>query len=113
MVEKDLDSKWPYGTSPERISFLAKCRNKAMEPLQSPDDKVRLPDWRDYTKIIFLNDIRFMWKDVVRLILTELPQSQGVGYDLACAMDFGSSGTRRLFLVPLQSTFHCLNRRAY
>jgi hypothetical protein len=69
-----------------------------MEPIQSTDDDVRIPDWRDYTKVIFLNDIRFKWEDIVKLILTELPgaASEENGYDLACAMDFGSSGTSHL-----------------
>lgn len=100
MVDKDLDSKWPYGTSPERISFLAKCRNKALEPLQSPDKAVRVPDWMDYTKIIFLNDIRFQWEDIVELILTDTGDGKSnrrEGYDLACAMDYGSAGT----LLPM------------
>lgn len=73
-----------------------------MEPIQSIDDDIRIPDWRDYTKVIFLNDIRFKWQDIIKLILTELPGSanQGEGYDLACAMDFGSSGTSHLGSLP-------------
>jgi len=80
---------WPYGTSAERIAYLAGARNIALEPIQSSNHELRVPDWEDFTKIIFLNDIVFRWEDVVRLIGTE---TDGEEYDLACAMDFGASG---------------------
>ena len=94
---------WPYDTSTERIAFLSSCRNKAMESIQSPDDQVRIPDWAEYTKIIFLDDIVFKWQDIIELIVTKLPvradegggEGRGEGkedYHLACAMDFGSTG---------------------
>lgn len=95
-VDNDPGKHWPYGTSPERIAFLAKCRNKAMEPIQSADDDVRIPDWQDYTKLLFLNDIRFQWQDIVTLIGTkgegDEKRDGEPDYDLACAMDYGSSG---------------------
>lgn len=91
-IDNDPGAQWPYGTSPERIQFLAHTRNMAMEPIQSPDDSVRLPDWQEYTKVIFLNDIEFRWQDIVNLITTRIEGQEDEGYDLACAMDFGSSG---------------------
>lgn len=92
-VDNDPGKSWAYGTSPERIAFLAKCRNKAMEPLQSDDDQVRIHNWHDYTKVLFLNDIRFTWQDMVKLITTKVEGSEEAeDYDLACATDFGSSG---------------------
>lgn len=105
-VADDPGHQWPYGTSPERIAFLAKCRNKAMEPIQDPDQALRIPDWREYTKVLFLNDIHFRWQDMVKLILTRLEgQSEGEEYDLACAMDFGASGTA---LSPSAQHFLCV-----
>jgi hypothetical protein len=90
-VQDDPGDQWPYGTAPERIQFLAHARNMALEPLQSPDDSIRLPDWRAYTKIIFLNDIVFRWQDIANLIATRV-EGEEEGYDMACAMDYGSSG---------------------
>lgn len=100
-VENDPGAQWPYGTSPERIKFLAHARNMAMEPLQSPDDSVRLPDWEGFTKVIFLNDIQFRWQDIVRLIGTRIEGKEDEEYDLACAMDFGSSGERAFLSILL------------
>jgi hypothetical protein len=91
-VDNDPGSQWPYGTSPERIQFLAHARNMALEPLQSSDDSIRLSDWREYTKVIFLNDIVFRWQDIVDLITTRLEGKEEQDFDVACAMDFGSSG---------------------
>lgn len=95
---------WPYGTSPERIQFLADARNTALEPLQSGDESVRLKDWQTYTKVIFLNDVYYDWRAIARLLSTKLPvkrrpegtradeRARGVDYDLVCGIDFGSSG---------------------
>jgi len=91
-VDNDPGAEWPYGTSPERIQFLAHARNMALEPLQSPNDSIRLPDWQTFTKVIFLNDIHFRWQDIVNLIGTRVVGKEDEEYDLACAMDFGSSG---------------------
>jgi hypothetical protein len=93
MVDNDPGSKWPYGTSPERIQFLAHARNMALEPLQSQNASIRLPDWADFTNVIFLNDIQYQWQDVARLISTRIEGEEEQGYDVACSMDFGSSGT--------------------
>lgn len=90
----DPGADWPYGTSPERIEFLARARNRVMEPLQSEHDGIRLDDWESFTKVIFLNDILFKWQDMMELIETRLDDSDG--YDLACAMDFGSAGKSSL-----------------
>lgn len=91
-VDNDPGSQWPYGTSPERIQFLAHARNMAIEPLQSQDDSIRLLDWQEFTKVIFLNDIQFRWQDIVSLIATRIKGEEDLAYDLACSMDFGSSG---------------------
>ncbi|KAL7421833.1 hypothetical protein Q5752_003604 [Cryptotrichosporon argae] len=90
----DDDRWWPYPTAPERIAFLVKARNRALEPLQAPDDDVRLADWESFTKVLFLNDVLFKWDDIVRLIATreDGDDSRAPDYDLACAMDFGWSG---------------------
>jgi hypothetical protein len=90
-VQEDPGGQWPYGTAPERIQFLAHARNMALEPLQLPDDSIRLPDWQEYTRVIFLNDIVFRWQDIVNLIGTRV-EGEEEGYDMACAMDYGSSG---------------------
>lgn len=83
---------WPYATSPERIGFLAKARNKALEPLQSPEAKIRIPDYDSYDKILFLNDIVYSWQAAVRLLAT--PGE----YDLVCGMDyyFGGASSHRV-----------------
>lgn len=81
---------WPYGTSPERITFLANARNKAMAPLQSPSPDTRLPDYAEYTKVLFLNDVLFTWESAVALLATK--RDDDPDYDLACGMDFGASG---------------------
>lgn len=89
---RDEGGGWPYSTSPQRIAYLAKMRNKVMEPIQSADPDLRLPDWNEFTKLIFLNDIRFDWKDIVRLIATRVDGKEDEDYDVACAMDFGRFG---------------------
>jgi hypothetical protein len=91
-VKNDPGAEWPYGTSPERIQFLAHARNMAMEPLQSSDDLIRVGNWQDFTKVIFLNDVQFRWQDIINLISTRIKGKEDQEYDLACAMDFGSSG---------------------
>ncbi|ORY35322.1 cryptococcal mannosyltransferase 1-domain-containing protein [Naematelia encephala] len=87
ITNDDEARHWPYPQSRERIEYLANARNKAMEPLQSPDPTVRLENWNEYTTVVFLNDAWFSWEDVVRLIATET--EDGGDYDLACGMDFG------------------------
>ncbi len=84
---------WPYSTSPERISLLATARNRALEPLQSPDENIRLPDYASFTKVLFLNDIVFSWDAAIRLLGTSLDGEEGEdAYDLACGMDYAISG---------------------
>jgi hypothetical protein len=64
-----------------------------LEPLQSPNNSIRLPDWQKYTKVIFLNDIVFRWQDIIELIASRVEgENEDKGYDLACAMDFTASG---------------------
>lgn len=65
-----------------------------MEPLQSADDNVRLPDWEEFTRVIFINDVIYKWESVVRLIATRLDEDETKPgeYDLACGLDFAISG---------------------
>jgi hypothetical protein len=73
---------------------LADVRNKAMAPLQSEDDSARLPDWTEFTRVIFLNDVIYKWESVVRLIATRMDgdETKAGEYDLACGLDFAISG---------------------
>lgn len=85
---------WPYVTSAQRIRYLADVRNKALEPVQSFDDTIRLPDTETFTKIIFLNDIFFSWQSIIRLLATRLDGRDDIAadYDLACGFDYGDGG---------------------
>lgn len=91
--ERTTTRHWPYNSSPERIAYLASARNKALEPLASLDPEVRLGNTDEWArgKVVFLNDVVFMWQDVVELLNTRM-EGQEEEYDLACAMDFGWSG---------------------
>lgn len=93
-LETNSDRSWPYGTSPERISYLAAVRNKALEPIQSDNESIRLSDAESFTKVVFLNDIYFSWQSIVRLLATRLDGRTDLpsDYDLACAFDYGESG---------------------
>lgn len=53
---------------------------------------MRLANWQEYTKVIFLNDIVFRWQDIVKLIATRVEGEEDKEYDMACAMDFSYSG---------------------
>ena len=99
---------WPYDTSPERIQYLAQARNKVLEPLQSVDPAVRLDNYQEFDKLIFINDVLFQWEDIVRLIATKVRKDDNGDdneegkrerddeyadeYDMACGTDFGTSG---------------------
>lgn len=94
---------WPYPTSPERIRYLAQARNRVLEPLQATDAAVRLENYQDYDKIIFLNDVLFQWEDLVRLIGTKVDGNDEAGgvkredgtadeYDMACGIDLAAPG---------------------
>jgi hypothetical protein len=106
----DDNRHWSYSTSQERIQYLADVRNKAMEPLQSADDNVRLPDWEDFTRVIFINDVIYKWESVVRLIATRLDEDETKAgeYDLACGLDFAISGTSRRSGIDQQLTYRSL-----
>ena len=82
---------WPYNTSPERIEYLSEARNRVMEPLQSNDSSVRLEDYAEFEKVVFLNDVYYSWQSVVRLLATAL-DGEEANYDLACAMDYQLAG---------------------
>jgi hypothetical protein len=93
------DGRQPFGlSSMERIAYLAKTRNKALEPLQSPDPSIRVPEWQTFTKIIFMNDIVYQWRDIARLIGTKLDGREDEEYDMVCALDFEGSGEHCLGL---------------
>ncbi|KAJ6248216.1 hypothetical protein M0813_17879 [Anaeramoeba flamelloides] len=55
-----------------RILYLAKLRNKVLEPLTP-----------DYPKIMFINDIIVKFRDLKNLLLTP------IDYDMVCGLDFG------------------------
>lgn len=88
--------------SEERIEFLAKVRNAALEPLwlETSENVGNSSSWFGRSrsqklwpadKIVFLNDVYFCARDVVRLILHNV--------DMACGMDFDR---RKLDQVPIQ-----------
>jgi hypothetical protein len=91
---RDNDRHWPYSISQERIDYLAKARNRAMEPLQSEDEAVRLPDYHEYSRIVFINDVIYKWEAVARLIATRMDQDETKPgeYDLACGLDYSLPG---------------------
>jgi hypothetical protein len=62
--------------------------------LQSEDDDVRLSDWNEFTRVIFINDVIYKWEQVVRLIATRLDEDETKAgeYDLACGFDYSISG---------------------
>ncbi|WRT63898.1 uncharacterized protein IL334_000824 [Kwoniella shivajii] len=92
------DHWWPYSTAVERIEYLAKARNVALEPIQSKDDNIRIANHQHFTKILFLNDIWFKWESIIELLDTRYiddttgQQSDFGDYDQVCAMDFAISG---------------------
>lgn len=65
----------------ERIAFLSRIRNKAMEFLYEIPDL----DWNS-TTIIFFNDIIYNYQDIVNLLSTN-----NGDYDAVCGMDFYES----------------------
>jgi len=101
----DDNRHWSYSTSQERIQYLADVRNKAMEPLQAADDSVRLPDWEEFTRVVFINDVIYKWQSVVRLIATRMDEDETKAgeYDLACGLDFAISGMFKSFRVVIMS----------
>lgn len=67
------------------------------------NSSIRLADYDTYTRIIFLNDVYFDYRDILQLTMTRLDgssTSEPPDYDLACALDFGKSGV--LHLVSLR-----------
>lgn len=81
-------------SSNARITYLARIRNIVLEPISSPDAAIRIPDWQEYTKIIYINDIVYQWQDIARLIGTEVGGHEAAEqeYDMACAIDHWGSG---------------------
>lgn len=93
VLSETTERWWAYGSSPERIGFLADARNRALEPLQSRSADIRLEDYASFDKVLFLNDVVWRWDAAVRLLATELEEDDtGEGYDLACGIDLFSAG---------------------
>jgi hypothetical protein len=92
--EKTGGRSWPHGASEARIAYLAKARNRALEPLSSEDPEVRLPDGEGWEegKVVFLNDVVFEAEQVVQLLESRVEGEEDEEYDLACGVDFGWSG---------------------
>lgn len=61
-----------------RISFLARIRNRVMEPLVESGG---------YERVLFSNDVFVEPESVIELL-----QTRDGEYDMACAMDFGHFG---------------------
>ena len=78
------------GENDSRIDFLAKVRNKALEPLwklanHSPGTEKKkaglaVEPWKA-DRIVFMNDVFVCAKDFMRLLLHDV--------DMACGLDFG------------------------
>jgi len=66
----------------ERIEFLAKVRNKTLEPLWRHSNMSRESGggW-EADRIIFSNDVYLCTKDIVRLMLHKV--------DVVCGLDYG------------------------
>lgn len=96
-TKSNLNSNFVYaggalirGENDTRIDFLARVRNKALEPLwklaneSSNNSKnkagLAVEPWKA-ERIIFMNDVFVCAKDFMRLILHEA--------DMACGLDFG------------------------
>ena len=75
--------KLPDGSKrTKRVAFLAKSRNRALEPLaERPDEK--------YDKLLYLNDAIFDPIEAAQLLLaTNLDEHGHTSYRAACAIDF-------------------------
>jgi hypothetical protein len=68
-----------WGKELRRIPYLARLRNRALEPLFKFQDE----QGQKFDKILFLNDVVFRPQDVLTLLAT----NQG-SFSAACAMDF-------------------------
>ncbi|GHJ89605.1 hypothetical protein NliqN6_6007 [Naganishia liquefaciens] len=86
ITEQTSDRQWPHNASAKRIAYLARARNRALEPLRSGD----APGW-ERGKVVFLNDVVFEAWQVVDLLDSRIEGQEGE-YDLACGMDYGWSG---------------------
>ncbi|KAL8821921.1 MAG: hypothetical protein Q9191_007215 [Dirinaria sp. TL-2023a] len=64
-----------------RIPYLSKLRNKAMEPLEQ--ERTKKEGKREYSRVIWLNDVVFTPADVIELLNTR----EG-DYAAACSLDF-------------------------
>ncbi|OMJ27413.1 Alpha-1,3-mannosyltransferase CMT1 [Smittium culicis] len=86
----DLDLRhkivYDYSVRPKifhRIEYLAKIRNKALEPLESEEKLGRV-----YDKIVFMNDIFFCHYDILELLY----QSDYQKSDVTCPLDYFING---------------------
>lgn len=64
-----------------RIPYLSKLRNEAMKPLET--ERTRKDGAREYSRVIWLNDVVFTPADVIELVNTR----EG-DYAAACSLDF-------------------------
>lgn len=80
-----------------RIIFLQGIRNRALEPLASSDEEVRLLDVEEWAdgRVVFLNDTLFEWQDVIRLL--DDRTDGGHKFDLISGTDFHQDGEIRCF----------------
>ncbi|PVU91425.1 hypothetical protein BB559_004157 [Furculomyces boomerangus] len=69
--------------SVHRIEYLAKLRNKAIEPLETES-----LNGRKYDKIVFMNDVVFCRNDILELLY----QSEHQQSDMTCPLDFDTGG---------------------
>lgn len=89
VLQGGIRNRWGLN-SPERISYMADIRNKALEPLRVLGDQ----EGKTFAKVLFFNDVFFDWRAIVRLINTK----EG-DYDLACALDFDGVGLYDTWVV--------------
>ncbi|PVZ96586.1 hypothetical protein BB558_007489 [Smittium angustum] len=73
-----------------RIEYLAKVRNKAIEPLETES-----LNGRKYDKIVFMNDVVFCRNDILELLY----QSEHQQSDVTCPLDFdtGTSNNNTIY----------------
>ncbi|PVU94167.1 hypothetical protein BB559_003067 [Furculomyces boomerangus] len=69
--------------SVHRIEYLAKIRNKALEPLETESS-----NGHKYDKIVFMNDVVFCRNDILELLY----QSEHQQSDMTCPLDFDTGG---------------------
>lgn len=112
-IPDDGRQKWPSDGSRERITYLSMVRNKVLEPIQSSNDSIRIPDWNEFTKIIFMNDVVYKWEDIARLVGTRLEGKEDEEYDMVCAVDHMASGQCYIFTLGRSSGYPAISSRPF